>query len=76
MKNIQNSFDLFIDDAIQKDHKKTPFLHVIHNEKVVEGYDYQTIFDNHRYDEIIGTSYSVGHSMIKNVINNLVLLQS
>ncbi len=74
MKNIQNSFDLFIDDEMQKDHKKTPFLHVIHNEKVVEGYDYQTIFDNHRYDEIIGTSYSVGHSMIKNVINNFKLV--
>ena len=74
MKNIQNSFDLFIDDEIQKDHKKTPFLHVIHNEEVVEGYDYQKIFDNHRYDEIIGTSYSVGHSMIKNVINNFKLV--
>ncbi|UJS27444.1 AAA family ATPase [Macrococcoides canis] len=70
MKNIQDSFDLFTEEDAQEEKRILSYLQVIHNEKVVDGYEYQKIFDTRKYDEFIGTSYSVGHNMIKNIIDN------
>ncbi|TDL93351.1 hypothetical protein ERX27_10810 [Macrococcus brunensis] len=63
---VQETFGLFEDDVQQL----PDFLHVIHNGKVRRYDNYEEIFDSEKYDEIIGTSYSVGYKMINKIISH------